>query len=105
MGKHALFETGIHRPGSKEDGFFCRYPGIGEAVRGAGAAEDRGPEGVTGLGGPHSEEDRSPRCRRWATTLRGGPSTVTARSTGSARSGRSSTASGTSPSGSPRYGA
>jgi DNA topoisomerase-1 len=33
MGKHILFETGIRRLGSKEKGFFYRYPGTGEAVR------------------------------------------------------------------------
>ena len=33
MGKHVLFETGIRRLGSKEDGFSYRYPGTGEAVR------------------------------------------------------------------------
>lgn len=33
MGRHALFETGIRRLGSKENGFFYRYPGTGETVR------------------------------------------------------------------------
>ena len=33
MGKHILFETGIRRLGSKEKGFFYRYPGTGETVR------------------------------------------------------------------------
>lgn len=33
MGKHALFETGIRRLGSKENGFFYRYPGTDETVR------------------------------------------------------------------------
>src|SRR5919107_436847 len=33
MGKHILFETGIRRLGSKEQGFFYRYPGTGETVR------------------------------------------------------------------------
>src|SRR5918998_674188 len=33
MGKHILFETGIKRLGSKEKGFFYRYPGTGETVR------------------------------------------------------------------------
>src|ERR687894_2821962 len=33
MGKHILFETGIKRLGSKERGFFYRYPGTGETVR------------------------------------------------------------------------
>jgi DNA topoisomerase-1 len=32
MGKHILFETGIKRLGSKEKGFFYRYPGTGETV-------------------------------------------------------------------------
>jgi hypothetical protein len=29
---HVLFETGIRRLGSKEDGFFYRYPGTNETV-------------------------------------------------------------------------
>ena len=33
MGEHVLFETGIRRLGSKERGFFYRYPGTGETVR------------------------------------------------------------------------
>ena len=33
MSKHALFETGIRRLGSKEKGFFYRYPDSGETVR------------------------------------------------------------------------
>ena len=33
MGGHVLFETGIRRLGSKENGFFYRYPGTGETVR------------------------------------------------------------------------
>jgi DNA topoisomerase I len=33
MGKHVLFTTGIRRLGSKEKGFFYRYPGTGETVR------------------------------------------------------------------------
>src|ERR671939_1082136 len=33
MGKHILFETGIRRLGSKEKGFFYRYPGTGDTVR------------------------------------------------------------------------
>jgi DNA topoisomerase-1 len=33
MGRHVLFETGIRRLGSKEGGFFYRYPGTGETVR------------------------------------------------------------------------
>jgi DNA topoisomerase I len=33
MGEHVLFETGIRRLGSKEKGFFYRYPGTGETVR------------------------------------------------------------------------
>jgi DNA topoisomerase I len=33
MGKHILFETGIRRLGSKERGFFYRYPDTGETVR------------------------------------------------------------------------
>jgi hypothetical protein len=44
MGKHALFETGIHRPGSKEDGFFYRYLGREEPARVAGAAEESHPD-------------------------------------------------------------
>src|SRR5919112_4312655 len=33
MGEHILFETGIRRLGSKEKGFFYRYPDTGETVR------------------------------------------------------------------------
>ena len=33
MGKHILFDTGIRRLGSKEKGFFYRYPGTNETVR------------------------------------------------------------------------
>ena len=33
MGGHVLFETGIRRLGSKEKGFFYRYPYMGETVR------------------------------------------------------------------------
>ena len=33
MGRHPLFETGIRRLGTKESGFFYRYPGTGETVR------------------------------------------------------------------------
>jgi len=33
MGEHVLFETGIRRLGTKERGFFYRYPGTGETVR------------------------------------------------------------------------
>jgi DNA topoisomerase-1 len=33
MGKHILFQTGIQRLGSKEKGFFYRYPDSGETVR------------------------------------------------------------------------
>ncbi len=33
MGKHVLFKTGIRRLGSKERGFFYRYPGTNETVR------------------------------------------------------------------------
>jgi DNA topoisomerase I len=33
MGKHVLFETGIRRLGSKESGFFYRYPDTGASVR------------------------------------------------------------------------
>ncbi len=33
MGRHPLFETGIRRLGTKEGGFFYRYPGTGETVR------------------------------------------------------------------------
>lgn len=36
MGKHVLFDTGIRRLGSKEDGFFYRYPGTDETVRAEG---------------------------------------------------------------------
>ena len=33
MARHALFERGIRRLGSKEKGFFYRYPDSGETVR------------------------------------------------------------------------
>jgi DNA topoisomerase I len=33
MGRHILFETGIRRLGSKEKGFFYRYPDSGDTVR------------------------------------------------------------------------
>ncbi len=33
MGEHVLFKMGIRRLGSKERGFFYRYPGTGETVR------------------------------------------------------------------------
>src|ERR671933_2290414 len=33
MSRHMLFETGIKRLGSKEQGFFYRYPDSGETVR------------------------------------------------------------------------
>lgn len=33
MGEHVLFRTGIRRLGSKENGFFYRYPDTGETVR------------------------------------------------------------------------
>ena len=33
MGQHVLFKTGIRRLGSKERGFFYRYPGTDETVR------------------------------------------------------------------------
>ena len=33
MGEHTLFKTGMRRLGSKERGFFYRYPGTGETVR------------------------------------------------------------------------
>ena len=33
MGAHVLFETGIRRLGSKENGFIYRYPSTGETVR------------------------------------------------------------------------
>ncbi|MFL5990645.1 MAG: DNA topoisomerase IB [Rubrobacteraceae bacterium] len=33
MGEHVLFKTGIRRLGSKERGFFYRYPGTDETVR------------------------------------------------------------------------
>jgi DNA topoisomerase-1 len=32
MGAHVLLRTGIRRLGSKERGFFYRYPGTGETV-------------------------------------------------------------------------
>lgn len=33
MGGHVLFTTGLRRLGSKENGFFYRYPDSGDTVR------------------------------------------------------------------------
>jgi DNA topoisomerase-1 len=33
LGRHVLFETGIRRLGTKDSGFFYRYPGTGQTVR------------------------------------------------------------------------
>jgi len=57
-----LFETGIRRLGTKENGFFYRYPGTGETVR-----EGRVLERIEGLKVPPAWEDariaRSPSAR------------------------------------------
>ena len=62
MGKHVLFGPGIRRPGSKEDGFFYRYPGTDEAVR-----EDRVLARIEDLKVPPAWEDariaRSPSAK------------------------------------------
>ncbi len=62
MGKHALFDTGIRRLGSKEDGFFYRYPGTDEPVR-----EERVLERIDGLKVPPAWEEariaRSPSAK------------------------------------------
>jgi DNA topoisomerase I len=62
MGSHVLFETGIRRLGSKERGFFYRYPGTGETVR-----EERVLERIENLKVPPAWEDariaRSPSAK------------------------------------------
>ena len=62
MGRHVLFETGIRRLGSKERGFFYRYPGTGETVR-----EERVLTRIENLRVPPAWEDariaRSPSAR------------------------------------------
>ena len=62
MGRHALFETGIRRLGSKENGFFYRYPGTDETVR-----ERRVLERIDGLKVPPAWEEariaRSPSAK------------------------------------------
>src|SRR3712207_715518 len=52
MGEHVLFKTGIRRLGSKERGFFYRYPGTGETVR-----EDRVLTRIENLKVPPAWED------------------------------------------------
>ncbi len=51
MGKHVLFETGIRRLGSRESGFFYRYPDSGEKVR-----EEKVLERIEGLKIPPAYE-------------------------------------------------
>jgi DNA topoisomerase-1 len=62
MGSHVLFETGIRRLGSKESGFFYRYPGTGETFR-----EDRVLTRIENLKVPPAWEDariaRSPSAK------------------------------------------
>lgn len=62
MGGHVLFETGIRRLGSKERGFFYRYPDTGETVR-----EKRVLERIEALKIPPAYEDvriaRGPRAK------------------------------------------
>ena len=62
MGQHVLFETGIRRLGSKEDGFFYRYPGTGETAR-----EERVLSRIESLKVPPAWEEariaRSPRAK------------------------------------------
>src|SRR5919199_1239458 len=52
MGKHVLFTTGIRRLGSKERGFFYRYPDTGETVR-----EERILARIDNLKGPPAWRD------------------------------------------------
>ena len=52
MGKHVLFETGIRRLGSREGGFFYRYPDSGKTVR-----EERVLERIESLKIPPAYED------------------------------------------------
>ena len=52
MAKHALFERGIQRLGSKEKGFFYRYPDSGEIVR-----EEKGLTRIENLKIPPAYED------------------------------------------------
>jgi DNA topoisomerase-1 len=62
LGEHVLFETGIRRLGSKENGFFYRYPYTGETVR-----EERVLARIENLKVPPAWEDariaRSPRAK------------------------------------------
>src|SRR3712207_9552811 len=62
MGKQVLFRTGIRRLGSKEQGFFYRYPGTDETVR-----EERVLERIENLMVPPAWEDariaRSPSAK------------------------------------------
>ncbi len=62
MGEHVLFKMGIRRLGSKERGFFYRYPGTGETVR-----EDRVLTRIENLKVPPAWEDariaRSPSAK------------------------------------------
>src|ERR671917_2225661 len=62
MGRHILFGTGIRRLGTKERGFFYRYPGTGETVR-----EERVLERIENLKVPPAWEDtriaRSPSAK------------------------------------------
>ena len=62
MGTHVLFETSIRRLGSKENGFFYRYPGTGETVR-----EERVLSRIEDLKVPPAWEEariaRSPRAK------------------------------------------
>src|SRR3712207_2074403 len=62
MGKHILFSMGIRRLGSKESGFFYRYPDTGETVR-----EERVLERIDNLKVPPAWEEariaRSPSAK------------------------------------------
>src|SRR5918911_4575891 len=62
MGRHLLFQTGIRRLGSKERGFFYRYPDTGETVR-----EERVLTRIENLKVPPAWEEariaRSPRAK------------------------------------------
>jgi DNA topoisomerase-1 len=62
LGRHVLFETGIRRLGTKESGFFYRYPDTGETVR-----EERVLSRIENLKVPPAWEEariaRSPRAK------------------------------------------
>ena len=103
MGGHVLFETGIRRLGSKDNGFSYRYPATGETVR-----EERVLSRIEDLKVPPAWEEariaRSPQAKVQAVGYdsAGSCSTSTVRNTGSTRSRRSSSAYSASPTRCPR---